>query len=198
MSLVELVAVFNQDHRPIGREEIKLFAGQPSFTEAVDLAAMATDGKKRYRHQCPCPKVALNEARKRLNQSIEELTSIGAFDRLHEAIKEILSGVWGLGELYYYDTALRIGAWHGVFPEKVYMHRGTRVGARALNLPIFQGAVPMNSLPQQLQSLQAYEVEDFLCIYKEELKALRNGTSLTSNSRSRVILRSSNLVRKCH
>jgi hypothetical protein len=33
-----------------------------------------------------------------------------------------------------YDTALRIGAKLKLFPTKVYLHAGTRLGARALGL----------------------------------------------------------------
>jgi hypothetical protein len=73
----------------------------------------------------------------------------------------------GLGELYFYDTALRIGAKLGVLPQAVYLHAGTRAGATTLGL-IVDGSVLLKSeLPELPQKLQPHEVEDVLCIYKK-------------------------------
>ncbi|MEK7411500.1 MAG: hypothetical protein AAB327_09000, partial [Actinomycetota bacterium] len=46
------------------------------------------------------------------------LTHVGHFD--------------DLGPLYVYDTALRIGAKKGQMPKVVYLHAGTREGAKKL------------------------------------------------------------------
>jgi len=40
--------------------------------------------------------------------------------------------VYGVGELACYDAALRIGGNLNIFPEKIYLHAGTRTGAREL------------------------------------------------------------------
>jgi hypothetical protein len=53
---------------------------------------------------------------------------------LHALIKRTIHSIGGLRELYTYDMALRIGAFLGLAPEFVYLHRGTRAGARALGL----------------------------------------------------------------
>jgi hypothetical protein len=62
--------------------------------------------------------------------------------------------VTGIGELYVYDTALRIGAKLGVFPEKVYLHAGTRIGVRNLGLDARRTALRMASLPRALRRLK--------------------------------------------
>lgn len=49
-------------------------------------------------------------------------------------IDTALETIPGLGELYVYDTTLRIGAKLNLFPDKVYLHAGTRLGATALGL----------------------------------------------------------------
>lgn len=68
-----------------------------------------------------------------------------------------------------YDTALRIGAKLGLEPERVYLHAGTRVGARALGLDWRAPSILSQDLPSQLRLLPAWQVEDLLCIYKEYL-----------------------------
>jgi hypothetical protein len=75
----------------------------------------------------------------------------------------------GIGELTVYDTALRIGAHFGLEPERVYVHAGTREGARALGFENRRTTIDMNELPEPLQRLSAREAEDMLCIYKHSL-----------------------------
>src|SRR5215468_2342022 len=67
--------------------------------------------------------------------------------------------------MYVYDTALRIGAKLGVFPKEVYLHAGTRVGARKLGLDASKPTVKMSFLPTHLRTLRPHEVEDVLCIF---------------------------------
>jgi hypothetical protein len=57
-----------------------------------------------------------------------------SFADLIGIVASIAEGVSGLGELYIYDTALRIGAKSGLEPDMVYLHAGTRKGAKALGL----------------------------------------------------------------
>jgi hypothetical protein len=70
--------------------------------------------------------------------------------------------------LYSYDTAVHIGAKLGLMPDEVYLHSGTRKGARALGLPYRQPTLQISSLPIALHQLAGYEIEDFLCIFKNE------------------------------
>ena len=76
------------------------------------------------------------------------------------------------------DTALRIGAKLGIRPDRVYLHRGTREGARALKLDASQATIDVSQLPPAFQRLDAREIEDCLCIYKEDLRRLAQGSSL--------------------
>lgn len=71
-----------------------------------------------------------------------------------------------VGELYVYDAALRLGAHLGLAPTFVYLHAGTRLGARALGLGQGRAYLEMHELPLPLQALSPDEVESFLCIYK--------------------------------
>jgi hypothetical protein len=66
-----------------------------------------------------------------------------------------LVDVPGIGELYVYDTALRIGAKLGVFPEKVYLHAGARIGVRNLGRDARKTALRIASLPRPAQAQAA-------------------------------------------
>jgi hypothetical protein len=80
----------------------------------------------------------------------------------------LLGRVRGLGELYCYDTALRIGAKLELLPQMVFLHRGTRDGARALGHTDYRSAnIDPHTLPRELHQLHPYEIEDFLCIFKD-------------------------------
>ena len=81
----------------------------------------------------------------------------------------------GVGSLMVYDTALRIGARLGALPKRVYLHRGTRVGARALHLDYRQPTLEVSELPMALRELPPHEIEDLLCIYESELSRLGAG-----------------------
>lgn len=54
-------------------------------------------------------------------------------------------------------------------PERVYIHAGTRAGARALGLYRRQEYLEPEELPEPFQRLRPAEVEDCLCIYKSDL-----------------------------
>ena len=66
-------------------------------------------------------------------------------------------------------VAVRIGAFLRVMPRRVYLQSGARVGARALGLDARQRSLPMDAFPAEFHRLVAWEVEDVLCIYKDEL-----------------------------
>lgn len=84
---------------------------------------------------------------------------------------EAIGSIRGVGELLVYDTALRIGAKLELMPDRVYLHSGTRRGARSLGLPFKMRLISIAELPVPLRSLKQHEVEDCLCIFKDLLQA---------------------------
>lgn len=70
-----------------------------------------------------------------------------------------------------YHTALHIGAKLGLKPDKIYLHRGTRAGARKLGVNTRSATLSVDSLPTPLRVLDPREAEDFLCIYKARFSA---------------------------
>jgi hypothetical protein len=121
--------------RPRAQAELDWFAHQPSLDSAIEKAALAVNSRgKRYSHQRRLKKTALKEALRNLLDKSGALKLARDFDELFNLIGAAVKPIPGIGELYVYDTALRIGAKLKLFPIKVYLHAGTRVGARALGL----------------------------------------------------------------
>jgi hypothetical protein len=101
----------------------------------------------------------------------DDLQKCKSFHELWQLIRKILGTVTGLGELYIYDTALRIGAYLNILPERVYLHAGTRTGAKAFGITSRHTEwLDVDELPAPLKELPPHEVEDILCIYKGDAK----------------------------
>jgi hypothetical protein len=78
--------------------------------------------------------------------------------------------VSGFGRLAVYDAALRVGAMHGMYPADVYVQQGSEEGAKKLGLEIGdKNIVKYANLPAPLKRLDPFEVENFLCIFKNRL-----------------------------
>jgi hypothetical protein len=160
--------ILNRRHR--AQAELWSFCRLP-FEEALERAALAEDEReKRLGHQTRLRGSLLRKARSSLLDAAQELRRCDSFDQLHNLIKEHLKGIRGLAGLYYYDTALRIGASLRLMPKRVYLHSGTRDGARALGLDSRADSLDPRALPKELGVLEPYEIEDFLCICKDKLK----------------------------
>ena len=93
-----------------------------------------------------------------------------SFEELFLFVKELVNPIKGAGELYIYDTTLRIGAKMNFLPTKIYLHAGTRVGARALGFSGKLKYLDKQDLPAEFNELEPYEIEDLLCIFKSDLE----------------------------
>ena len=63
-----------------------------------------------------------------------------------------------------------IGAYLGVAPEKVYLHTGTRKGAKVLELNVASDCLEPDELPPPLRRLSPDDAENFLCIFKDAFR----------------------------
>ena len=74
----------------------------------------------------------------------------------------------GIGELTEYDIASRIAACYGIYPQKVYLHAGTREGAKKIGLKTYKDRhLEISKFPKWLQGEEPYVIEDFLCVCKD-------------------------------
>lgn len=161
--------------RPRAEKERAFYAASSSLKEVIKRAAEAIPPPffkmKRHPHQRRLSKKTLGSVYERLKNTNWTQKNTLNFDRLHEIIHEEISDVYGVGPLMIYDTTLRISAYFGIEPDKIYLHCGARAGARAIGID--QLKCSTSSFPKPLQKLCAREIEDCLCIYKQDLKRLR-------------------------
>jgi len=152
---------------------------------AIRKAALARYGNgEKHPHQELIDDQILKKFADNLVQDIDLIEQSKSFSDLLDIVSN--ARINGIGALTIYDTAHRIGAKLGVFPDYVYLHRGTLFGAISLfkqkevrNLLKLEGSikhVAVNKLTEKLSkkdfpkifhSLECFEIEDILCIYKK-------------------------------
>ncbi len=161
-----VVQAYVETCRPRLEAQLRTFTAEPTVQSALERAGVAeTPDRARYSHQRRIKRVVLQATRRRLLEI--DFSQVRTFDELHTIIDHAIGSIRGAGELLVYDTALRIGAKLRLMPERVYLHSGTRRGARALGLPWKQGSISVDELPAALRGLQPHEIEDCLCIFKD-------------------------------
>jgi hypothetical protein len=172
MKFDRIVRLYIRKIRPRAQAEIDWFANQRTLSDAVEKAGIAENSKgKRYSHQRRLKKTSIKKAQRALQEASDQIGRARSFDDLFDLIRAAVRSIPGIGELYVYDTSLRIGARLNLFPRQVYLHAGTRAGARALGLNHRAHALSVSALPKELRVLEPHEIEDVLCIFKKELRA---------------------------
>jgi hypothetical protein len=177
-SFSDVVSSYIRDHRGFAADDLDFYRNQRSLRDAIELAARCVrrDGK-RQSHQRRLRAVVLNEAAEVLQDAHRAIRRCDDFHELITLLTEKIGHIYGLGELAIYDIAHRIGAYLGVRPEKVYLHRGTRDGAKVLGLDNRKDTIEVQNLPRTFLRLRPDEIEDCLCIYKAVLRKLAQGES---------------------
>lgn len=141
------------------------------FDIALARAAYGRDASGvKHAHQWRLRDQALSEARTRAIAQRDAFSDATDFEALLRLAGDIRGEVFGLGAMWRYDFAERIGAHLNIGPtHTVYVQRGALVGARRLNLRVRAGRLVHDELPDALRALDAADVEDFLCIKKSVL-----------------------------
>jgi hypothetical protein len=133
-------------------------------------AAAETPEGRRYSHQRRRKQAALIEAEVKLVARIADLEGAVNFAKLHDVVSCAVKSIDDIGDLYIYDVALHIGAKRDLKPTRVYLHSGTREGAKALGLEWKRDCLDLFDFPDLRKQLAAHEIEDVLCIYKRYFK----------------------------
>jgi hypothetical protein len=182
--LPELIREFNGRDRD--RDDYSRFRGRRTLPNLVAAIKTAASGKKEdgsidshQRRPHNSDKEGwhrmIETAVRALVQALSRIEDCKNFDALLSVIENVLrESVGGEKKLWAYDVAFRVGAWRGDdwLPCRVYLHRGTREGAEALlgkDKTEGRQTLMVKDFPVELQSLQPWEIEDFLCWYKNEL-----------------------------
>lgn len=171
-AIVEHYIEHRQEH---AREELQRYCHKNlGLKHAIPLMARSECccGKK-HPHQWRIPTDVLEESAAKLKNAASELGKCSDFYELLELVEGIIGKIKGVGELTIYDIALRIGANLGVEPKVIYLHAGTRKGAKALGKDCKKDWISFSDLPPEFGALEAREVEDCLCVYKHTLAVVQ-------------------------
>lgn len=149
-------------------KELNYYMQLSTVEEVIENAVLARNSNgKRHAHQRRLKQTVLENVKGNVIKRKQDILDCKSFKDLFSIISECSEK--GFGELAIYDTSLRIGTWLGKFPTVVYLHRGTRIGAKRLGIPISDKTLCMTELPNPLRDLEPYEIEDFLCVYKSKI-----------------------------
>ena len=168
-SFDRIIRHYDRYHRRRIEDEGIWFRSRPTPRDAISWAARARgQGGKKLDHQWRLKNSDLVQAEAALLDVEREIVGSKTFDELYDILWRAVRHIWKNPELYCYDTAQRIGAKLGLQPERIYLHRGTRVGARRLGLNTRGATIEISALPEGLRELDASALEDILCIYKDD------------------------------
>ncbi|HLH29753.1 MAG TPA: hypothetical protein VKY31_01030 [Terriglobia bacterium] len=172
MTLDEIVSHYIGHYRDHARAEMRFFEIQHSPSAAIHKAALCVlPSGKRHPHQRRIPRAVLELAEARLQAAAKRIAAASDFAALHDIVEREIGSIRGIGALTVYDIAHRLGAHLGKAPALVYLHAGTRTGAAAFGLK--GNSTDPEELPAPFSRLAPAEIEDCLCIYKDELRGAR-------------------------
>lgn len=150
----QIAADYITNHRARARAELAYFRELPTDEDAISQAALGKDAAGgRRSHQRRLYETALKESERRLGGNLQTLQAAKSFAELLNLVDNSIRSIFGIGELAVYDITLRIGARFGFEPSQVYLHRGTRQGARALGLGARRLVLDITDLPAELHRL---------------------------------------------
>ncbi|GLH77034.1 hypothetical protein SSBR45G_19420 [Bradyrhizobium sp. SSBR45G] len=173
MSFETIVDDYIREHRSRARGELAEFRQLRTLKDTIHHASLChwLPSEKRHPHQYRIPAAALLTAERKLQTARDRLARAKTFEALHEEVQHQIRSIHKIGPLAVYDMTHRIGAYLGLTPATVYLHRGTREGARALG---FTGrTLDPRLLTKAFSRLKPYEIEDCLCIYKRALRGAK-------------------------
>lgn len=162
--------------------ETAYFRKVHSFARRLEDAALSRyvkegDGYKRCGHQHRLKPRALVAGLEGLRLIERRLETSHAFEDLHRRIVSVALHTHGLGALWAYDTAARIGAVLDLFPGAVFLHAGALKGAEELGFDVRgRRKLPLHEVRArypELRRFSADELESFFCIYKRHFGRFR-------------------------
>jgi len=182
--ITELVEIYNRNHARNEDWKLSDFKNRTKpFEEMIEDAVWGREPRlNRDRHQFRVPKKSLEGMVDILKNPkiIEEIKRCKTFDEIFTVVYE--SRINNFGPLAVYDTSLRLGAYFGHYPTVVYLHQGALEGAiQLLGKDLIEKAskyfcgdseypyIFADILPEPLNKLQPYHIENFLCINKNKL-----------------------------
>jgi hypothetical protein len=150
--------------------ELQRFFKSLSFAAAIEYAASGvTPHRNIHPHQ---RRIAV----KRLRQSAALLKNFTAFIRKAKSFADLFviaeavkSEVKGLGDLWSYDTALRMAFNRGktFYPQAVFVQGAVMKGVKKIfsKIPMSGRTLPIKIFPREIRQLKPFEAENFLSVW---------------------------------
>ncbi|WP_421381720.1 hypothetical protein ACOJQI_20860 [Bacillus salacetis] len=156
--------------------------GQRPIEEVIEYAVFTWTPKLK---ECHRNYSAKNGVRDEMTIKLREsLGSLGTPASFEDIMKWVYTNrVEGFASVGVYDTALRIGIYFGIYPTMVYIHAGSETGTKNVlgndyktkrayyfmedpEYLVFDPSV----YPLEINKLDPYHIENFLCQKKEQLQ----------------------------
>ncbi|MCD4734549.1 MAG: hypothetical protein K8R53_00770 [Bacteroidales bacterium] len=194
MALSDLINDYCQNGLFDLNAEMEHYKGLPTVEEAIDNACLGiykvgnkTFFSNHYKYAYSVSEKSkrwnildLYNARKILLNCISDIEDFQSFESIYTFLEEKIRPLSGIGNMLQYDISLRIGANMNVWPDKVYAQLGALYGVNGLlhaNYPkdsrqIFNFKNTFIRNFPEFNRLKAYEAENFLCVFDNELQNL--------------------------
>ena len=149
--------------------EMKKFFQSLSFQAALEYAASGvTPHRKIHPHQRGIGVTLLRRSAVLLKKQIPLIRKARSFAHIFIITEAVKSELKGLGDLWSYDTALRMAFNRGrsFYPQAVFVQRGSMKGVRKIfsKIPLKQSTLPMKIFPREMKRLKPFEAENFLSV----------------------------------
>jgi hypothetical protein len=151
-------------------QTIERFYQSLSLNQAIEYAASAADPEGKINpHQRRIGKKRLRHSAKIIKNYTSDIKRAKSFADLFVVTEVIKEENKGLGDLWSYDTALRIAFNRGrsFNPQSVFVQAGVIKGVKKIfpTLRMTTRTLPVAKFPKLLQRLEPFEIENFLCIW---------------------------------
>jgi hypothetical protein len=150
--------------------ELERFFKSLSFHSAIEYAASGvTPHRKIHPHQRGIGVKQLRQSAALLKKYTPAIRKARSFANLFIITETVKSDLKGLGDLWSYDTALRMSFNRGktFYPQAVFVQKAVMKGIKKIfsKMPIKQRTLPLKIFPKEIQSLKPFEIENFLSVW---------------------------------
>jgi hypothetical protein len=190
-SLADIASAYTEDGWRSGLDAFLARFRGPTIGSMVDAIELLFSGG--HPHQRCLDRDLLKEVKKNLTASAHLMEADGLnFVALYEIVSQCVIPPYKDAALLRYDISLCLGASRQIRPKLVYLHSGALTGARALisrrRLREMGFARMPRALPRdrfgELSMLPPHHLENCLCLYKDDLKSLRDSGRLALKAKS--------------
>jgi len=153
--------------------ELQRFFKSLPFATAIEYAASGvTPHRRTHPHQQPIGVKRLRQSAALLKNFTGFIRKAKSFGDLFMIAETVKSQLKGLGDLWSYDTSLRMAFNRGktFYPQAVFMHGTVVNGVKKIfsKIPMSGRTLPMKIFPKEIRQLRPFEAENFLSVWRKK------------------------------